>query len=777
VNVPLRVLLVEDSEADVLLLVRELRRGGFEPSYERVASAADLSAALDRQSWDLILADHAMPQFSDAAALRLVRGRGLDVPFICVSGSISEEDAVLAMKAGANDYLAKSSLKRLVPAIERELREARGRQARQTAEAQGRRSMERLQAVLASSLDAVITMNADGVVTEWNAQAETIFGWPWADAVGHVLSDLIIPAEHREAHRRGLARFLATGEGPLLRRRIEVMALHHNGSEFPVELTISPVRLGDTWEFSAFVRDLSERKRTEAALRELEQSQAALVAHAPVGIYRSNPAGRFLSANAALVRMLGYDSTAEVLALDMARDVYVDPAERRRLVDLDADNRDVYDDLETTWKRKDGRHLRVQLSVRSMRGPDRQVTYYETFVRDVTEQRRLQQQLAQAQKMEAIGRLAGGIAHDFNNLLTVILSNSEMVLEALPAGDPNRPDVDDVRRAAMGAASLTRQLLAFSRQQVLELQVVDLNAVIRNLEKMMRRVIGEDIEVATQLAADLGVVRADVGQLEQVLMNLAANARDAMPAGGKLTIETANLHVGAEVTRQFDAPPLGLSVMLAVSDTGVGMDEATKARIFEPFFTTKELGRGTGLGLATVYGIVKQLRGFILTYSEPAQGTTFKIYLPRVEAEAPVASTTAEPKEPQRGTETVLLVEDAPQVRAVTRQVLERLGYVVLDAPNAETALQIAEQHRAPIHLLLTDVVMPGLSGRELADRLMPMRPEIKVLFVSGYTNDATLRRGILTSGMAYLQKPFTPHALAQKIRSLLDARGTEPIG
>ena len=631
-GIPLSVLIVEDSEDDARLLVRELKRGGYELTQEQVYTATAMRAALDRHVWDLVIGDFSMPNFSGLEALSLVRERGLDVPYICLSGTISEELAVAAMKAGANDWVTKGQLKRLLPAIERELREAKGR----------------------------------------------------------------------------------------------------------------------------------------AALRAAEAGYETLVEQAPVGIYRSNPEGRFLSANTALVRMLGYESAADLLRLDMARDVYADPAERQGLVDRDTYSDRQYDDVEATWKRKDGGLLTVQLNVRAVRNAARQVEYYETFVRDVTEQRRLQQQVLQSQKMEAVGRLAGGIAHDFNNLLTVITSYSDLLLEDLGKDDPKRDDVEQVRKAAEGAASLTRQLLAFSRQQVLAPRVVSLNAVVDSLQKILRRVIGEDVELATALAPDLGAVKADVGQLEQVLMNLTVNARDAMPTGGKLTIETANVEHDPAYARAREGAAVSRFVMLAVTDTGIGMDEATKARIFEPFFTTKEAGKGTGLGLATVYGIVNQSGGFIWVYSEPGNGTSFKIYLPRVDAPAEGMKAAGSVSVP-RGTETVLLVEDAAAVRAVAKQVLQRQGYTVLEAPHGEAALHLAQKHRGPIHLLLTDVVMPVLSGRRLAEQLAPLRPDMKVLYASGYTDDSVVRHGILESGTAYLQKPFTPDSLARKVREALD--------
>ena len=636
----LRLLLVEDSEADAELLARELKRAGFAVEFARVQTAAEVEAALTRTEWDIIVGDNSMPGFSGTEALAIVRARGLDIPFIFVSGTMGEDLAASALEAGAGDALAKGNLRRLVPVIRRELREAADRRA---------------------------------------------------------------------------------------------------------------------------------RRESETALRASEASYTTLVEQAPVGIYRSTPAGRFLSANPALARILGYATPQELLALDMSRDVYADADERRRLVAQDTYTNQVYEELEATWKKKDGTRIRVQLSVRASRKPDGQVEFYEAFVRDITNQRQLEAQLAQAQKMEAIGRLAGGVAHDFNNLLTVILSYSDLLLEDLPAESSDREDVTQIRKAAQGASELTRQLLAFSRQQVLLPKVVDINASVSGIERLLTRVLREDIKLACTLASDAGMIRVDPGQLEQVIMNLAVNARDAMPGGGLLTIETANVDLDADYLRAHPMAKPGPYVMLAVTDTGMGMDAATQARIFEPFFTTKDVGKGTGLGLATVQGIVQQSGGFIWVYSEPDHGTVFKIYLPRVdEAPSQEAVTNADDV---RGTETILIAEDVPAVRAVTREMLKRYGYHVLEAADGLTALQVAADYKETIHLLLTDVVMPDLSGRDLAERFRMLRPAMKVVFMSGYTDDAIVRHGILQEGIAYLQKPFTPVSLAKKVRVVLDAR------
>jgi PAS domain S-box-containing protein len=751
-------------------------------------------------------------------------------------------------------------------------------------------SEARLRAILDSSLDAVVTMDQAGVITGWNAAAERVLGWSASDAIGRFLSDTIIPPQHREAHTRGRERFLATGEGPILGRRIEITALHRDGREFPVELTVAPVRLGDAWLFSAFLRDLTEqkraaellkqvidanpnlifvkdwdgkftlvnkacaeiyettvdamigktdadfnpnpeeveqflrddreviassrpkfissepvtsprtgktrwyqtvkvpltspdgaahhvlgvatdmteRKRAEEALRQSEESHRGLVEHATYGIFRSSPAGRFLTVNPALVGMLGYQSSQDVLSLDIARDVYVDPGVRSRV--LAGVVEPGHGRQEVTWRRNDGRVITVRLSGRPVYAPGGKIEAYEFIAEDVTGQRALEERLRQAQKMEAVGRLAGGVAHDFNNLLTAILGSTELMLEALPADDPGREEANEIRKAAVRAADLTRQLLAFSRQQVLEARVLDLNALMANLEKMLGRLIGEDIRFRFVPGSPLGSVRADPGQLEQVIVNLAVNARDAMPDGGTLTIETANVDVDEAYAREQATVEAGHYVLLAVTDTGFGMDRETQARLFEPFFTTKALGKGTGLGLATVYGIVKQSGGYIWVYSEPGHGTSFKVYLPRVDAPAESLEPAPASSGVLGGSETVLVAEDEEAVRHLARRVLESRGYTVLVAASGPEALRLAEGREGPIHLLVTDVVMPEMGGRELAQRLVAPRPAMRILFVSGYTDAAIMQQGVLTPGAAFLQKPFTPDSLARKVRDVLDS-------
>ena len=507
----LRVLVVEDSAADTELMVRALRAAGFEPVYERVETAEAMRQALAQRSWEVVLSDYTMPHFDAPAALAVLREHSADLPFIVVSGSVGEDTAVAAMKAGATDYIMKDRLQRLAP------------------------------------------------------------------AVGRAVED--------------------------------------------------------------------------AAVRR--------------------------------------------------------------------------------------------------------------------ERRRLEQQLLLSQKLEAVGRLAGGVAHDFNNVLTAILGSTELILLDTPPGAPHREELDIIRDAGVRAQELIRQLLAFSARQVLNPVVLDLNGLVKNVNKMLRRLIREDIALVTALAPDLGAVRADPGQIEQALVNLAVNARDAMPQGGQLAIATQNVDI-ANGSAAVPLPP-GRYVLLRVTDTGVGMDRETQQRVFDPFFTTKPRGKGSGLGLATVHGIVRQSGGDITVETAPGAGTTFQIYLPRVTAPLDPVAAPAVVTAPARGSETVLLAEDEELVRTLARKVLEQAGYRVLVAAGGAEALAIAERHAGPIHLLLTDVVMPEMSGRELTRRLIARRPEVRVLYMSGYADEAIAQHGVLDPGTAFMQKPFTPGALAHRVREVLD--------
>jgi two-component system cell cycle sensor histidine kinase/response regulator CckA len=511
-----------------------------------------------------------------------------------------------------------------------------------------------------------------------------------------------------------------------------------------------------------------QHKRHQEELRQSEARYRSLVQSAVYGMYRSSLEGRFLDVNPALITMLGYASAEEVLALDPECDLYVDGSDRARLV-REYERSGRIDNVEVRWKRKDGKAITVRLSGRAVRLD--QTEALEIIAEDVSERRVLEEQFRQAQKMEAVGRLAGGVAHDFNNLLMVISGYTEVLLNQLGPGDPRRKKAEAIQRATDRASTLTRQLLAFGRKQMLELKVIDLNAVVSDITKLLRPLIGEDIELLLRPASDLGKTKADPGQIEQVIMNLAVNARDAMPDGGTLIIETSNADLDDAYRRAHASLQPGAYVMLAVSDTGCGMDQETQSRIFEPFFTTKDKGKGTGLGLSTVYGIVKQSGGYVFAYSEPGRGTSFKVYLPRVNEDAPQeAATESSRKTRHQGCETVLLVEDEESVRELIREALEARGYNVCSARNGNEALAIATRQELQIDLMITDVVMPGMGGRELATRIATIRPRTRILYLSGYTEDAIVHHGVLELGTAFLQKPFTLDALASKVREVLEA-------
>jgi two-component system cell cycle sensor histidine kinase/response regulator CckA len=512
--------------------------------------------------------------------------------------------------------------------------------------------------------------------------------------------------------------------------------------------------------------DISQRKQAEEAVRQSEERYRLLFARNPQPMWVFDlETLSFLEVNEAAIHHYGY-SREEFLTMTI-KDIRPSEDVPNLLANL-ADATPEHEEA-GIWKhqKKDGTIIDVEITAHDL-------TFYGrpaqiVLSSDVTERRLLEEQFRQSQKMEAIGQLAGGIAHDFNNLLTVITGYSDLATRKLQREDPLRRNIEEIKKAGERAASLTRQLLAFSRKQVLQPKVLDLNAVISELEKMLRRLIGEDVELRTALESGLGSIKADPGQIEQVIMNLAVNARDAMPAGGKLLIETENVSLSQEYAGQHIAVTPGSYVMLAVSDTGTGMDEKTKARIFEPFFTTKELGKGTGLGLSTVYGIVKQSGGSIWVYSEVGHGTTFKVYLPRIDEGAQEYRQTAETEEALQGTETILLAEDEEMVRTLAREILETYGYQVLEAANGGAALLICERHTGAIDLLITDVIMPEMSGRELSERLSHLRPAMKVLYMSGYTDDAIIHQGVLDTGANFIQKPFSPDALAQKVREVLD--------
>lgn len=686
------------------------------------------------------------------------------------------------------------------------------------AEAALLQSQERNRAIVDTALDGVITIDAAGVITDWNAQATAIFGWSRDDVLGRILSETIIPERDREAHIHGLREFLRTGVGPILNRRIEITARHHDGREFPVELSVSPARIGEAYIFSAFVRDITDRRKAErrlaaqyAVTRVL--SESSTIEEAVPKIIQA--VGESLEWDLGV--FWRFDKQTGVLrCLDQWQsttfkgDEFALAAWHQSFSSGEGLPGRIWTTGQPCWisdVSTDSQFLRagvaahvglhggfgfpiriageiegvIEFFSRHVHEPDDELLKMVTdiglkigqFGERTKAEDALQQteaQLRQSQKMEAVGRLAGGVAHDFNNLLTVIRGYSELILSRLGASDPAKREMEEVKKAADRAAGLTSQLLAFSRRQFVATKLVDLNSLVTNMDGMLRRLLGEDIiELCSELDQSLGSIKADPGQIEQIVMNLAVNARDAMPTGGRLTVETLNVSIGKGPRRETMPLEPGEYVLLAVKDTGHGMDEETQSHLFEPFFTTKAKGKGTGLGLSTVYGIVKQSGGTIGVESKIGKGTTFKIFFPRVDGIAQSGLVAPANADRAHGRETILLVEDEPAVRGLVHETLRLHGYTVLEARHGIEALLTGTRHPGPIHLLLTDVVMPQMSGPEVAEKLVTVRPDIKVLYMSGYPDHPVFAQGGIKRDTAFLQKPFTPNVLVQKVREVLD--------
>jgi len=639
---------------------------------------------------------------------------------------------------------------------------------RQQAEDKLRASEARFRLLVEQATDGIFLHGLDGVILDVNRQACESLGYTRDELIGlHVAR--IDPTVGPE-RMRPIIEQLEAGQ-PVA---FDTYHRRKDGSTFPVEVRLNPFHNNGQRVALGVVRDITERRRAEETLRKSELQFRQVWDKSVDGMRLTDPQGIIRMVNDAFCRMV--DRPRDALEGKPYTTIYAGPQEE---VLADHQERFASRSIEPYFTKEivlwNGKKTHFELSNSFLELPG-QVPQLLSIVRDVTDHKHLEERFRQAQKMEAFGQLAGGVSHDFNNLLTVITGYSEMLLSSMIAADRQRDFIREIRKAGERAASLTRQLLAFSRKQLLKPVELDLNGLISETEKMLRRLIGEDIDLATTLDPTLGRVKADPGQLEQVVMNLVVNARDAMPAGGLLTIETQNVELDQVYTQKHTEIQPGRYVMLAVTDSGCGMDDATRRKIFEPFFTTKEVGKGTGLGLATVHGIVKQSGGSIEVYSEVGRGTTFKIYLPLVNDAIPSRESHTSLSPMPRGAETVLLAEDEEAVRTAIVITLESSGYTVLIASNGEEALQICQQHHGPIHLLVTDVVMPKMSGRQLAESAVGVRPTIKVLFLSGYTDDAIVRHGVLEAGMAFLQKPFTPMVLARKVREVLGANSSWTI-
>ncbi len=615
-----------------------------------------------------------------------------------------------------------------------------------------------------NATDMIAVVDMEGRRIYNSSSYQTVLGYSPEELRGSSSLDEIHP-DDREQVKRAAEESRTTGVGQTLQYRIR----HKNGTWRVLESTASVIHnaKGNPEKLVIVNRDITERKLAVEALRLADADFRSIVENAPYGIYRTNSEGQLFRVNPALQKILGYDDSAELLNANLELQIFRSSLEYRRLFAL-LNRVDDFKDVEAEWKRKDGTPITVLCSGRRI-AREGQPIYFEMFVEDITEKRVLERQLRMTSKMEAVGRLSGGIAHDFNNLLGVIIGYSQVLKRTLGPQNPLTEHADEIEKAGDRAAALTRQLLAFSRQQILTPTVLNLNDLVLDMQKMLPRLIREDVTVSIALDERLSSVRADRNQIEQVILNLAVNARDAMPEGGQLRIDTKNVRLDDLYARSHPGAKSGEYVCLSVTDSGTGIDSETLAHIFEPFFTTKELGKGTGLGLATVYGIVKQSGGYVWVDSEPGKGASFQVFLPRVAEIADTQAARPYQNENLRGSETILLVEDAEPLRKLAVSFLCSHGFNVISAPDAEQALKIAAAHAGTIQLLVTDVVMPGQNGRVLAEKLVATYPGIKVLYISGYNDSFIAGHGILDPGAILLNKPFTEESLIHKVREVLD--------
>ena len=615
---------------------------------------------------------------------------------------------------------------------------------------------QRYRLLFERSLAGVIRTTLDGRILECNLACARIFGYATSEElIASPITDRYFHPEDRNTFIAILRKVKSLTNYEQCLRRKDGSKVWLLGSANLVEGAGGEPAVNE----ETFV-DITERRNAEETFRKAFNANPEPITIATIS------EGRYIDVNESFLRVTGYSREEVIGHTSGELKFWVGPEDRIRFIEMLGKQGSVRE-MEIAFRTKSG-EIRTAVDSAEVIDVAGQECVIAIF-RDITDQKTLEKQLRQTQKMEAVGQLSGGIAHDFNNLLGVIIGYSEILEQRLAPDDPLQKECLQIKKAGQSAASLTRQLLAFSRQQVLEPRVLDLNSIVLNVEKMLRRLIGEHIDLRTQLDPALGSVKADQSQIEQVIINLAVNARDAMTQGGKLIIETSNVILDEDYARRHSPQLPGPYVLLSVADTGIGMDAETQARIFEPFFTTKELGKGTGLGLSTVYGVVRQSGGHIWVYSEPGHGTTFKVYLPRAGQTARLQQSPASPAESLRGSETILLVEDEEALRGLTRSLLENSGYTVLEAELPEAATEIAQQHRGTIHLLLTDMVMPGMNGRDLAANLAAMRPEMKVVYMSGYTGFT--HAGLADPEISLLAKPFNRETLLRKVREALTAQ------
>jgi two-component system, cell cycle sensor histidine kinase and response regulator CckA len=771
---PLRLLFIEHEPDDIEIALQELKKSNLEFEVETAATREECARKLREKAFDIVLSDYRLSGWTGMDALALIKEKRLDVPFVLVTGTLGEELAVECIKHGVTDYVLKAQLARLPVAI-RQAHEAKlSREAEAHAANALRESEERYRILVENAPEAIVVLDVEkSKFVDCNENAVRLFRLSREELLRKGPGELSPPYQpdgrpSESGSRERIERVLAGGVPSF-------DWVHRNSQGEDIECEVHLVRLPSP--AGRLVRgsivDITDRKRAEHALRESEARYRSLVNNATYGIYWVALDGEILQANPALAQMLGYESTSELLGLRVSDTLYSNPTARSLL--LTQYTKSGRADAVVEWKRKDGKIIHVRLSGRRTTDPVRMTECIEVIVENVTEKVALEKQLVQAQKFEAIGQLAGGIAHDFNNMIGAIIGWADLGTEETDAASRLHRHFEKIRQQADRAAALTRQLLAFARRQILEPRNIDLNQAVTETLSLLEKVIGCNVEIKSKLAPDLAVVCADPTQVEQVLMNLCINARDAMPQGGSLHIETGNVSFDEEYcARQPYARP-GHYAVLSVTDTGTGMDATTLDRIFEPFFTTKELGKGTGLGLAMVYGIVRQHGGFVHVYSEPNVGTTFRIYFP-ISSQPVKTPERAQDSRPVRGgAETVLIAEDHEGLRDIARETLASLGYRVILAADGEQAVREFQNPANRIDIVLLDVVLPKLSGPEVYARICEAHPDVPVIFATGYSADIALLERARQQRSPMLQKPYSPRDLARKIRETLDEHRLVP--
>ena len=765
---PLRLLIVDDDPDDLDLCLRGLRKSGIPFDAASALTREEFNRKVREQSFDIVLADYRMKGWTGIDALQTVQAVSPSIPVILVSGTLGEELAVDCIKLGITDYVLKHQLARLPMALRRAREERSLRQAEMKATRALRESEERYRILVENAPEAIVVLDVEtGRFVDCNDNALRLFRVMREELLNHTPADFspAVQPDDRpsaEALTEQIA-LAAQGQKPCF----EWVHRNSQGDEIPCEIHFVSLPSTSRPLVRGSILDITERKRAEAALRESEARYRGLVDNATYGIYWATPSSDLLFVNPALVQMLGFDSAEHLLAIGNTRSLYVDPSLQDRLHSEYLPGGRLESTVE--WKRKDGKIISVRINGRCAQDPLHGAECIEVIVQDVTERIALEEQLREAQKCEAIGQLAGGIAHDFNNMIGAVMGWADMGVEESAPDSPFHRYFEKVRHQAQRAAALTRQLLAFARRQILEPRDMDLNQSVIETLSLLEKVISSNIEIKANLAPDLAIVRADPTQVEQVLMNLCINARDAMPNGGSLIIEGANASLDENFCAVRPLARPGRYAMLAVTDTGTGMDEATLSRIFEPFFTTKELGKGTGLGLATVYGIARQHGGFIDVESKLGLGTTFRVYFPASNAPRVRCDNSQDDLTVCGGSETILVAEDHDGLRHLAREILTNLGYEVLMAADGEQALQEFASHHMHIGLAILDVMLPKLSGPDVYARIASKKPRLPVIFATGYSADLAILGRVQEHGLPVLQKPYTPRALARMVRETLD--------